>query len=275
MNEDFAGSDLSPRWTRTCPGGGTVNVSDSVLRLAFPQASRGRYTDAQIGDYETLPRRHYPWRPPLRLDVRARTSHRQHAPSPPATGSEHDSETLRGTAGFGFWNLPFSTSGAPLALPEAVWFFYASPPANMALVPGVPGWGWKAQVVHARRWGALAAVGPMAAAACWARVTGRMSAASRCMRWLSGAHEAHVAAELTGWHDYTIEWRREHARFLVDGDEVLIAPDPPPGPLGFVAWVDNQYAVATPRGELRFGTLESGPQWLELAYVRIGAMPSE
>ena len=57
------------------------------------------------------------------------------------TGSADQAHTLRGTAGFGFWNYPFSVRGDPLMLPEAVWFFYASPPSNMALIPGVPGWG--------------------------------------------------------------------------------------------------------------------------------------
>jgi hypothetical protein len=37
-----------------------------------------------------------------------------------------------------------------------------------------------------------------------------------------------------------------------------------------VTWVDNQFAVATPRGDLRFGTLNApGPQWLELDWVQI------
>jgi hypothetical protein len=50
---------------------------------------------------------------------------------------------------------------------------------------------------------------------------------------------------------------------------VLVAPDPPPGPLGFVAWIDNQYAVATPRGSLRFGTLASEREWLALDALAI------
>jgi hypothetical protein len=54
---------------------------------------------------------------------------------------------------------------------------------------------------------------------------------------------------------------------------VLAAPQPPAGPLGFVAWVDNQYAIATPDGTLRFGTLDIGPQWLEIAYIRITRLP--
>ena len=53
------------------------------------------------------------------------------------------------------------------------------------------------------------------------------------------------------------------------GAEVFRAPNPPAGPLGFVAWIDNQYAIATPRGQLHFGTLNSGPEWLELDSISI------
>ncbi|GAC1451842.1 MAG: hypothetical protein PVSMB4_11980 [Ktedonobacterales bacterium] len=126
--------------------------------------------------------------------------------------------------------------------------------------------------MHARRWGAVAAGPPALGAMLWARLTGRERAAAAWLRRVSGAAEAHVTAPFTDWHDYAVEWRREAARFLVDGRELLVAPDPPPGPLGFVAWIDNQYAIATPRGTLRFGTLDAGPQWLALAHVRIHPM---
>ena len=133
LDEDFTGTALAAHWTRTQPGGGTFTCADSVLRLALPDGgASGRYGDAQIDDYGGLPRRRYPWRPPLRLVVRARASHPQH----PAHGQFVGSDLpLLGTAGFGFWNYPFSLTGVPLALPEAVWFFYASPPSNMALMP--------------------------------------------------------------------------------------------------------------------------------------------
>jgi hypothetical protein len=43
------------------------------------------------------------------------------------------------------------------------------------------------------------------------------------------------------------------------------AVDPPTGPLGFVAWIDNQFAVASPEGGFRFGTLATQEeQWLEI-----------
>ena len=272
LDEQFVG-ELGPRWTRTTPGGGTLSVAGPALRLALPAGARaGRYSDAQIDDYDHLPPKRFPWRPPLRMEVRARASHLVHpttAAPDGAADTDGPQRYLRGTAGFGFWNYPLSLSGAVLRLPEAVWFFAASPPSNMALVPGVPGWGWKAQVVHAQRLGAVGWGLAAAPAVLWARVTGREGMAGRLVRRVSGAAEAPLAADLRVWHEYVIEWRRERARFLVDGAEVLSVPEPPGGPLGFVAWIDNQYAVATPRGAFRFGTLASGPEWVELEYVRI------
>jgi hypothetical protein len=273
LDDDFDAATLAPRWSTLCPNGGTLTLADSTLRLALPASRAGQYADAQIDDCARLPRQRYLWRPPLRLEVRARASHPQHPPvAPAAMGDER--ATLRGTAGFGFWNYPFSTRGTPLALPEAVWFFYASPPANMALVPGVPGWGWKAQVVHARRWGAVASAAPALAAMAWRRATGQGEAAARWLQRLSGATEAHISAPLDDWQDYTLDWLTDAARFAVAGREVLMAPRPPAGPLGFVAWVDNQYAIATPDGTLRFGTLDAGPEWLEIAHVRITRLPA-
>ena len=266
LSDDFDAATLHAHWTQTLLGGGTLAQSDSTLRLAMPAARAGQYCDAQIDDCGRLARRRYPWHPPLRLEVCARTSHRQQAIDDAEGSSE---PVLRGTAGFGFWNYPFTTTGTVLTLPDAVWFFYASRPSNMALVPGVPGYGWKAQIVHAHRIGALAALAPTAAAVLWSRVSGARGPAERWVRRLTGAAEAHVALSMTDWHEYVIEWQDDRARFWVDGTHVLEAPAPPRGPLGFVAWVDNQFALATPRGVLRFGTMATQPQWLDLASVRM------
>ncbi len=275
VDDDFDDGALDPRWTRVCPGGGTLVESGSALRLELPGAAPGRYSDAQIDDYDNLPPSRYLWRPPLRMEVRARASHSAH-PAPlagtlPVPVPDEPQQYLRGTIGFGFWNYPFSLSGRVLRLPDAVWFFGASPPSNMALVPGIPGWGWKAQVVHSHRLRALAAAVPTAPAMLWARLTGRQATAARWVQRVSGAAEAPLAESLAEWHSYTLEWLPEVARFAVDGAEVLVVPDPPRGPLGFVAWIDNQYAVATPRGALGFGTLDSGSEWLELDWLRIAA----
>lgn len=155
-------------------------------------------------------------------------------------------------------------------LPEAIWFFYASPPSNMALVPGIPGWGWKAQVVHSMRPAALGAVAPTALATGWGLLTGNSRPAARWLQRLSGANEALLEADLHSWHTYTLEWHVAEARFLVDNIPVLSVARPPTRPLGFVAWLDNQYAVATPRGSLRFGTVSiEQEEWFALDYVRI------
>lgn len=232
--------------------------------MAMPGAAQGIYTDAQIDDYGKLARARFPWRPPLRLQVQARSS------LPGATSmTEEAGEILRGTAGFGFWNYPFTVRGDVRMLPEAIWFFYASPPSQMALVPGVPGYGWKAQVIHSMRPAALLAVPPTLLTVALARLTGATGPAERWIQRLCGAQEALLPAELTTWHTYTLEWHAQEALFQVDGREVLRAPNPPTRPLGFVAWLDNQFALATPRGLLRFGTLSCGPQWFEIARLRI------
>jgi len=109
----------------------------------------------------------------------------------------------------------------------------------------------------------------MALTATWARLTGETQRAARWLQRLTGAQEALLNVEMTAWHTYTLDWRYDEAVFWVDDEIVLRAPDPPTRPLGFVAWLDNQYAVATPRGVLRFGTVASGPQWLEIDTIRI------
>lgn len=263
MQDHFEGEPL-PRWTRWLQGTGRLESGESVLRLVTRAARAGQYSDAQLDDYHADPKglgnpsglkRKWPWRPPLRMSVRARASHSE----------------LVGTAGFGFWNDPFTLSGGVTALPEAIWFFYASPPSDLALVPGAPGRGWKAAIVNTTFTSALFSSAPTALAILWVRLRGGTIAAQWVQR-ISGAHEALLSFDWTQWHTYELEWQREAAMFWVDGTVVLSAPHPPAGPLGFVTWVDNQFAVATPRGEFRFGALDApGEQWLELDWVQIEA----
>ncbi len=266
MFDDFTtDSAIGQGWTQTCIGRGKLSLQNSILYMESVATQQEQYTDAQIDDYGSLARSAFPWRPPLRMEVRS------HASLPAATpDSTVESENiLRGTAGFGFWNYPFSIRGDVLMLPEAIWFFYASPPSNMALVPGVPGWGWKAQVVHSMRAESLAALVPTAVTTMWGRVTGNTQPAARWMQRLSGASEALLPVTMDEWHTYSLEWRESAATFWVDGTLVLRVPRPPTRPLGFVAWLDNQYAVVTPRGVLRFGTVSNDAQWLAIDSIRI------
>jgi len=82
--------------------------------------------------------------------------------------------------------------------------------------------------------------------------------------------EAPVTTGMIGWHTYVIEWGVQRTRFRVDGDLVLDSPGAPRGPLGFVAWLDNQYLVVTPWGRFRWGLLDvPGRQWMEVDWFEI------
>lgn len=264
-------SALDPRLAPILSGAARIERRPRALRLSAGRSTPRVYTNAQLDDYHRLRPRDYLWRPPLLLRVRARASHAAW-PATPGAPSSDAPNYLCGTSGFGFWNASLTLAGGPPRPPEAVWFFAASPPSNMSLTPGIPGYGWKAQVVHVQRPGALAALLPMATAALWANISGDERPAARWLNRLTGAREAPLdpqTADLRDWHDYEIEWRSDAARFRVDGAEVFAVSAPPRGPLGFVIWIDNQYAIATPRGRLRFGALDTDEQWLELASLSI------
>ena len=264
MFDDFT-PPPNPRWTKTTLDTGKVYIADSVIRMGFESAEHGRYTDAQIDDYTGLSRSQFPWRPPLCMQVRARST----LPAATASDTSESKGILRGTAGFGFWNYPFSIRGDILMLPEAVWFFYASPPSDIALVPNSIGWGWKAQVVHAMRPGMIVTIVPTLLAIGRGRLTRNTRSAAHWLQRLSGASEALLPIEMTEWHTYRLEWYATEVHFWVDERHILQVSHPPHGPLGFVAWLDNQFAIATPRGTLRFGTVSCEPQWVELDSVSI------
>jgi len=227
--------------------------------LTLPPMDGRRYADAQIDDYQGLPRRRFRWRPPLTLTVRARFS--------------HPADELVGTAGFGFWNDPFMMTGARFpALPRAVWFFYASPPSDMALACDVPGYGWKAAVIDAGRlpfW-LLAPTAPLAIPMMNARPLYRAlwPIGQRAL----GIAEALAPADMTMWHTYRLEWDVRRVRFGVDDVCFLDGAPSPRGPLGFVMWLDNQAMIATPWGRFAHRVLPtSAPQWVQVESVSIQA----
>jgi hypothetical protein len=243
--------------------GGVVdyNAAAGRARMSVPPTLANRYTNAQLDNYHELsgrlPRRlPFTSAAPLRLSLRARASHA--APT--------------GTLGFGFWNEPFSIAGSVLAAPTVVWFFYASPPSDMALVPGVAGRGWKAATLTTGRWPSLLLAPAALGAVLLTRLPGLGRPVMNLARRFVTAHEAPLAdVSLDQWHTYELEWRETEARFSVDGQERLRAPAPTKGPLGLVMWVDNQYAIASEEGHFGFGVRPlAEPQWLEVADLRIG-----
>ncbi|MDY6875118.1 MAG: family 16 glycosylhydrolase [Chloroflexota bacterium] len=264
--EDFS-AELDSHWRRYTKGSGALEPTGSTLRFVTTDTTSRRYSDAQIDDYQGLPRRRFPWRPPLRLTVRARFS--------------HPAGQLQGTAGFGFWNDPFMMTGTRLpTLPRALWFFYGSPPSNMKLDLHTPGHGWKAATIDALRPAALllAPLAPLAVLLMNLRPLYR--ALWPPIQRALNVREATVEAEtrepnrtMTGWHTYTIEWGTERVRFSVDKEPVLEDAPSPRGPLGFVMWLDNQYMVVTPWGRLRWGLLDiPGRQWMEVDSLTVGPL---
>jgi hypothetical protein len=256
VNDDF-NKILHPHWTQLLIGGGQSKLSKSTLRLQFDSANEDRYTDAEIND--TFPRKSsYVWKPPLRMIVKARMS--------------HPSGTLQGTAGFGFWNAPFSNHGIWRTLPKSVWFFYSSPKSNMSLVPGNPGWGWKAQVIHTLRPEAALYALPLTLTMGYAKMSGNIKPAHHFMKKFVGAEETILLADMTNWHTYTLDWLPEKAIFRVDNKKVFESSLSPSGSLCFVAWIDNWYAIATPKGELKFGRCVSKSQWLDIDSIKIESL---
>lgn len=235
--DDRFSDGLHSAWQVSEVGGGQVTADAGTLRLTNrPHAG---YSNAQIADYGADC--DFVWRPPLRLTVRAQAS----APA----------ADLRGTAGFGFWNHPFSPDRRRLPrLPQAIWFFFSSPPSSMRLAQGVPGPGWKAATIDATTprallWAPLAPPivllnrWPRFYRAVWPRV-------QRALRISERLLDGVLLAEP---HTYALEWHADGARFAVDGTIIHETADAPRGPAGFVAWIDNQYAVVTPEGQFAFG----------------------
>jgi len=255
VHEDLP--QLSARWHRHNIRSGVLEPTSSALRFIVGSTVSQRYSNAQIDDYMGLPRRRFPWRPPLRLTVRARFSH-------------PDGE-LRGTAGFGFWNDPFLITGKRLpALPRAVWFFYASPPSDMKLDLEAPGRGWKAATIDALRPAALLLAPVALPAVLLMKVRPAYRALWPPIQRAVRISEALLEVDMKEWHVYVIEWGTHYSHFSVDGQPVAGPVPSPRGPLGFVMWLDNQYLVATPQGRLGWGVLEIvDRQWMEVDHFAV------
>ena len=248
----------SEAWRVTELGGGIVERGDAGFRLTLPGAGSDVYSDAQICDYAS--RAEFGNRPPLRLSLRAR-----------ARGE------LKGTAGFGFWNHAFMPGQRSFRLPQAIWFFFTSRENDIALAQGIAGHGWKAAAINARSWRFLSLL-PFA-------LPGFVLMRSRALYaalWPIGQRAIGVSeaqlddALLREFHNYRIDWLAGRAVFAVDGEVVHQAEHVAPGPLGFITWIDNQYAVVTPQGRLKWGLLPaSGAQSLEISDIQITPLERE
>ena len=238
-------------------------VAANHWRLRIPPGPGGRYRWAQLDDYSHLRRSAFRWAPPLRLNLRARVSH----------------PDLPGTWGFGFWNDPFSVSmglGGTArrlpVLPNAAWFFHASPPNYLALRDDHPAQGFLAATFASTHLPTplLALAMPALPLLAWPLAARYLRRAARRLVREDGNV---LPVDPTAWHTYGLEWLAESVRFAVDGQlhfETTEAPDPS---MGLVLWIDNQYAAFPPTGRLRYGTLPNPePRWLEVANIEVDAL---
>ena len=240
---------------------GKVEAITRGWRLSIPAGSAGNYRLAQVDDYAKHPRRAFPWKAPVRLELRARAS---------SSGSP-------GTWGFGLWNDPFGLSlgfgsGQRLpSLPNAAWFFFASPENHLSLRDDLPGNGALTASFrsHPAFLAPLAFASPLLPFIFWQSV-------SRVFRRWSSKFVQQDTLELSinpsKWHHYSILWEDQEVRFLVDGQELLRSSTSPRAPLGLVLWLDNQYAAWRPDGSLSYGTLSTDSEyWIEVQDIHISS----
>lgn len=240
---------------------GAGQVANRADGMRFSLIPKDGYSNAQITDYN-YKSWNFRWQPtheqPVRLRVTAQAS---------AGGDE-----LRGTAGFGFWNHPFSPDASRLPrLPRAAWFFFGSAPNNMRLALDVAGHGWKAATLDAAHWRALSLAPITPLLMLLMRHDGMYRRVWRGIQPLLRVKEAVLdPALLAQRHTYALDWHTDHVRFAVDDTVILEAPYRVNGKLGFIAWIDNQYMVATPQGQFKWGIVPfEREQWLHIFDMQI------
>jgi hypothetical protein len=239
-------------------------IGTNAWRLEIPAGPKGSYRLAQLDDYAGKARRAFPWRAPLRLRLRARAS----------------TTLIPGTWGFGLWNDPFGLAilrGVEIlrlpTLPNTAWFFFASPPNYLSLRDDLPAHGGLAASFNSPQ-----VPSPVLALGLPALPLLLVPPAVRFMRRLGrriiDQDAVQLAIDVRQWHHFSLDWRAEQVTFRVDDSIELQTGASPPGPLGLVLWVDNQFAAFSPAGRIRFGTLANPePAWIEIQDIQVECAP--
>jgi hypothetical protein len=243
----------------TCSKGALI-TDRGVWRLQIPAGDSKKYRLAQLDDYRDLPREKFRWQPGCTFRLKARASH----------------PNIPGTWGFGFWNDPFSmgilggTGRARWpALPETAWFFFASAPGYISIRDDVPGRGLLAMTYAASGfWSKAAYLGLPGLPLLVFRPVARW--ARRMLARMIKQDAFGPDLDPTLWQSYHMRWEKGKVIFGVDDQDVFETPISPGAPLGFVLWIDNQYAAFTPDGRLGYGFLSnSQPAWIEVSDLAI------
>jgi hypothetical protein len=238
---------MRPLIPTSTPEASINHVGQGAWTLEIPPACEGKYQLAQLDDYSKLKRHSFPWKPPLKFSLRARAS----------------ATDLPGTWGFGFWNDPFSlslglgggTRKLP-TLPNAAWFFHASPENYLSLRDDLPAQGLLAATFRSPLWPPilLAPGVPLLPFLIW-KFTNQFL--RRIARQIIRQDAAQLIHDPTQWTHYSLDWQPDRVIFAVNKAPVFETPIAPKAPLGLVLWIDNQYAALPPEGSLAFGSLNT------------------
>jgi hypothetical protein len=236
-----------------------LQTSSTAWHLEIPPGPSGEYRLAQLDDYGSLSRKGFPWRPPLKLNLRMRAS----------------AQSIPGTWGFGLWNDPFGRTlvkGSQVrlpTLPNAAWFFFASPPNYLSLRDDLPAQGQLAATFQSP---AKLPAGLILSLPLLPLILLPLGG-----RWLRSLARRYVRQDTavmdldpTSWHAYEIDWQEDAAIFRLDEQNIFETKVNPQGPLGLVIWVDNQYASLPPNGRVGYGTLANEiAAWIEVDDLKL------
>jgi hypothetical protein len=221
-------------------------------RLGIQKGDSSGYRNAQLDDYSLLPRHRFQHQS-LSLRLRAKTS----------------SISAAGTWGFGLWNDPFGLSlgfgGSPFrlpALPNAVWFFYASQKNYLSFTDDKPAQGFLAQTFRSPKFHPLLILAGLVLP--FSRKITR-----KFLSKVIDEDSIAVSVDFTQWHRYRLEWSPNRVLFFLDDVLVFESPVSPNPPLGVIIWIDNQYAAFSPEGKIAFGVLEGEEECLEIVELEI------
>jgi hypothetical protein len=245
--------------TASTPGAEVAYDQTGNGTLRLPSGPPGRYRLTQMDDYRKLSRGRFPWQPPLTFTIRARASQKN----------------IPGTWGFGLSNDPMSLSlgfgsGRKLpALPNTVWFFFASPENHLSLRDDLPANGALAATFRSPNIPALIlAPGVIAAPFLLFRPIARLL--RRIASQIVQQDAVAIPIDPTDWHEYSFHWDSDKVVFRVDDQQVLETTISPRGPLGLVIWADNQFAAWRLDGGLQWGLLGCDEEiWVAFEDLRV------